>query len=51
MAQRMGSMQVGVHMGVGRVVRKGFLGDGEDKKGFGQDQGGRMHGGNLIGRV
>lgn len=34
MAQRRGNMQLGVHMGVGRVVKKGFLGDGEDKKGF-----------------
>lgn len=33
------------------MARKGFLGDGEDKKGFGEDQGGRMHGGNPIGRV
>ena len=36
MARRRGNKQLGVHMGVGRVVNKGFLGGGEDKKGFGK---------------
>ena len=50
-AQRRGNKKLGVHMGVGRVVKKGFLGDGESKKGFWENQGGRMCGGNSVGGV
>ena len=48
--QRRGNMQLGVHMGVGRVVKKGFLGDGGDKKRI-WGKPGRMCGGNSIGGI
>lgn len=45
-----GNMQLGVHMGVGRVVKKGFLGDGGAKERI-WGKPGRMCGGNSIGGI